>query len=620
MYSRLSLNRIDRILDSPKALASLLGVTAVWYTLAYLGHPVLPGNSIYPEGWWGWWDQSQYLKCTAGLAKGVLNKDTYLYPLGYSLVAAPFYFSAPKHAYFLPNLVFVTGSAWMFYGIARRLIRPTEAFILILGFLVFYRGMLHNSLVVPWNTIPTHFLAYVILYLTAFRQPSLRDVYVASICLALIYPFKVPEFICMLPCALLAVASLRDKKRILRAAIFLVGVVGLVVAIMLAVNFSVFGRFRTPYELHHQGIGVLGYPILWKVYLLLISGGPIFREIDQMLFSHAPWLLLVPPGIIYLLQRYGVKAWGILLGIGLCFGLYLNYNDLGPGNLYRYFLIHYFVWTLPLLALITYVGLREAWKTRLGRWSLCSIPFVLALICFVTLREKTIASFHSDGASVITIPAEGDRSIDWVLLLGARAVPAAIVTEGRNWEYAADFQYSVRTDGVAILPSKRMAGKAFQITPKNPKEIQRVDFGELVWTVRWSPKWLIYQWTRRFARMRVSFPGKVVGNDVAGLSGLPEGEPDEVISVELSGWVASQIKDWRIELEDNRGRWFTSPNVQGEWLITTNYPPNAHEEKRTRTIRLCFPNNGNFNIASAVHLTGTDSLNQLVIEAVVVRQ
>jgi hypothetical protein len=608
------------MLGSPKAILWFLGVIAAVYTLAYLGHPVLPGNSTYPEGWWGWWDQGQYLKCTAGLAKGVLNKDTYFYPLGYSLVAAPFYLWAPQHAFFLPNLVFVLGSAWAFYEIARRLVRPTEAFILIIAFLVFYRGMLRDTLVVPWNTIPTHFLAYAVLYFTAFRRPSQRDVCLASICLALIYPFKMPEFVCLLPCVLIAVASLRDKKRIVRAAAGLGMVVGVSVATMLAINFSVFGRFRTDYELVQQGIGVLGYPMLWKIYLLLISGGPVFRENHQMLLSHAPWLLLVVPGIICLLRNHGSKAFGIMLSIALCFGIYLNYNELNQGNLYRYHLIHYFTWTLPLLALITFVGLREAWKTRFGRWSLCSIPFLLALVCFVTLRDKTIASFPPNGARTISIPEGTDRSIDWVVLRGASAIPARITTNGQAWQYAADFQCKVRPDGVAILPSKRVAGRTFEITPQNPQEIQSVELGELVWTIRWSPKWLFYQWTRRFTRMKVSILGKVAGIDMTGPSGVPDGIPDEVVTIGLPEWVARQIKEWQIELADNRGHWFTSPTVQGDLPIRTSYPSDSQGARGGHTTQLCFPDNGNFDTAAVIYIRGFDPLGQLVVESPIARR
>jgi hypothetical protein len=620
MYSLSLLSRLDRILDTPRALLWLLGAASVAYTLAYLGHPILPGNSSYPEGWWGWWDQGQYLKCTTALAKGALDQESYFYPLGYSLVAVPFYFLAPKHAFFLPNLVFVIGSTWAFYGIARRLVRPTTALLLMIAFVVFYRGMLRDTLVVPWNTIPTHFLAYLILYLTAFRRPSERDVLVASVCLAVIYPFKVPEFVCLLPSVLVAIASLGDRKRVLRAGLILALAVTVIVTIMLTVNFSVFGQFRTKYELIQQGIGVMGYPPLWKIYLLLVSGGPVFRENQQMLLSHAPWLLLTLPGAVRLFQRYRFMALGTILGIALCFATYLNYNDLFPTNFYRFSLIHYFVWTLPLLALITYVGIREAWKTRLGRWSLCSIPLLLALICSVTLREKTVGTIPTDNAHLITIPARGDRPIDWIVLHGARGLPTRMATDGREWQYATDFQSAQRNDGVGLLPSKRVTGRASEITPRDPEEIRWVEFGELVWTWRWSPKWLLYQWTRRFAPIRASLLGKVAGIDVAGPGWMPDGRPDEVIRVEVPMWVTKQIKDWQIELEDNRGHWFTSRTAQRDLPIVINYLPAGDGARGTSIMQLCFMDNGNFETAVAVSVRGLDPLGQVVIESTAIRR
>ena len=109
---------INPWLDSPNGKLSLLIATAVIYSLAYLGHAVLPGNSKYPEGWWGWWDQGQYLKCAASLAHGTLTSDTYWYPLGYPMIGALFYRFTPQHAFFLPDLILVLGITALFYQIA----------------------------------------------------------------------------------------------------------------------------------------------------------------------------------------------------------------------------------------------------------------------------------------------------------------------------------------------------------------------------------------------------------------------------------------------------------------------------------------------------------------------
>ena len=120
--------------------------------------------------------------------------------------------------------------------------------------------------------------------------------------------------------------------------------------------------------------------------------------------------------------------------------------------------------------------------------------------------------------------------------------------------------------------------------------------------------------------MQVSVLGKVADTDLTGLGGVPDGEPDEVISIELPRWVVSQVKDWRIELDSNRGHWFTSPTVQRDLLIKTSYPPDVQGARGPAFIRLCFADNGNFYTASVVHLSGTDSMGQVVIESVVTRK
>ena len=83
----------------------------------------------------------------------------------------------------------------------------------------------------------------------------------------------------------------------------------------------------------------------------MVDGNPLFRERDSALLQHFPWLLLLIPGVIHLLRRYKFNSLGILLAIALSYGLYFEYNDLAPDNIFRYHLIHYLFWTLPLLAL-----------------------------------------------------------------------------------------------------------------------------------------------------------------------------------------------------------------------------------------------------------------------------
>src|SRR5690349_18806700 len=75
------------------------------YAAYYFADAAAPGNwTDYPLGWWGWWDQSQYLASTRNLLNGNLTPEGHWYPLGYSILAAPFVAVWPMHGFFFLDL------------------------------------------------------------------------------------------------------------------------------------------------------------------------------------------------------------------------------------------------------------------------------------------------------------------------------------------------------------------------------------------------------------------------------------------------------------------------------------------------------------------------------------
>ena len=74
--------------NAPVAGAVLLSLLYVYNYLAYYA---LPGNQpAHSEGWWGWWDQSQFLKSTLALGRLDFSADQHWYPLGYAMLGVPF--------------------------------------------------------------------------------------------------------------------------------------------------------------------------------------------------------------------------------------------------------------------------------------------------------------------------------------------------------------------------------------------------------------------------------------------------------------------------------------------------------------------------------------------------
>jgi hypothetical protein len=608
---------INRWVDSRNGVATLLCSTAVIYLLAYLGHPALPGNSIYLKGWWGWWDQSQYLKCAAGLAHGNLTPDTYWYPIGYSFVGALFYWFAPNHPFFLPDLVLILGVTFLFYRLARRLVGPLEAFLVIAGFVICYRGTLLNTLVVPWNTTPTMFLGSSILYLTAFHRSQPKQIYLASGCLALLYFFRTIEFICFAPAIALAVVSLPSRRQIFRVGFTAASIIAVSCGTALLLNHAIFGAWRTTYEITSASIGLGSYPFLWKLYLLFSSGGPVFREAEPMLFSHFPWLLLAVPGLVHLVQRFKIEALGFLASIVICFGLYLNYNDLWPTNLYKTFLIHYLIWTLPFLALITYVGLKEAWRTPLGRWSFLSVPILVSLLLFVSLEEKGLGQLVPNGESSMIIPATPARRVDW-LLLHDFSDGVKLLQSERELPGFSGYEIAPRSDGKGVLVSRHARTQPLEIVLPRPQSIRQIEFGQLHWRFHIKPRWLLHEVSRRFVSFHAALLPRNISIDITGPTGQPDGAPDQVIEVSLPGWIKREIIDWRIDLNDNRGTWVSQRNTDGWWLIKP-YPAQSRSTN-TEPIRLCFPDNGEMANASEITLKGFDSRGQMIVENSVSRQ
>jgi hypothetical protein len=91
------------------------------YAMYYFGDETAPGNSLEsPAGWWGWWDQSQYIASARNLLAGNLVPDAHWYPLGYSLAAAPFVRIWPAHGFFFLDLICLLAAYAGFLSFTRR--------------------------------------------------------------------------------------------------------------------------------------------------------------------------------------------------------------------------------------------------------------------------------------------------------------------------------------------------------------------------------------------------------------------------------------------------------------------------------------------------------------------
>lgn len=603
---------INSWIESRNGRACLLATVAAVYLLAYLGHDALPGNNpAQPLGWAGWWDQSQYIKCAADLAAGHLSRQTYWYPIGYPLLGALFYRLAPHHAFFLPNLACVLGIAATFYQIAKKVVSPFEAVLLSAALLLFYHEVASNSLVVPWNTIPTHLLSYAIILLVGFGGANNKRILAAVFCVGLIYLCRPPDALCLAFLPALAVLRLPNSKERFRIGSFAFVILFLFYGADLLLKHAVFGTWATPYEKVAAEVGFGSFPILPKLYLLFIDGAPVFHQTDAALLPRFPWWLLVFPGTICFARRLGVWSLGFLLSIAMTFGIYCAYNDFWPANIFKYHLIHYLLWTLPLLALLAYLAIKEAWKFRSGRWGLAFSLLALLVWAVVTL---TAHPYPANPSSAREIPGSPARPVDWIVFQGAPTAPR-LEQRGNALHHFSDFIIARKTDGVAILLGNKARQETTVVSADDASSISSVVFGRLSWRLKWPRPFA----TNARAKPQVELLGTATGIDLAGPAGMPDGAADQVIEITEKPEILQQVASWEIEAPESRSHWTSAPNAQGWWLIKV-LPLSAKDSQRYHTVRLCLPDFGQLEQAPASILRAQDADGRVLLSTRIPRK
>jgi len=606
--------RLNEWLDSGIGQLCLLTVIALVYLVAYWNYDALPGASAqYPLGWWGWWDQGQYWKCAAGLAHGSLTVETYWYPIGYSVLGALFYSLTPQHAFLIPDLLLVLGITALFYQIARRFITALETILLMAVFIVCYHGLLADTLVVPWNTLPTHFLSYAVILLVGLGSPRKHLVLIAAFCVGLMYLCRPGDAFCLALLVGVAVLRLPSWPERFWVGFVSVAIVGAFAAFVMFLNKWIFGSWTTTYEMAVASIGFGGYPILQKAFWLAADNHPVFNEAGATLFSHFPWLPLSLPGIVFLLRHRFSDIIGWSLSIGATCAIYFEFNDFWPSNLFRYLLVHYLVWTLPLLLLIAYIGLREVGRSRLIQSSLGLTAILVLALWLLTTKLEVTGQHVSEVPMSGQIPASPAQPVDWILFEGVTRAPK-LHSGSRPLQERVDYVEPVRPNGIFLLLAKNTRQAALTYDASEPGALKKVQYGRLRWrfvSIRRALSPLLQKYSARNARLISE--AKVAGVDVAGPAGVPDGQPDQVIELDLNAVILRDIKVWDLQTGDGRARWVSTPNPQGWWLIKTLPGVTALSENRAG-IRLCFPDVGQLDQSDSATLRGLNEEGRVILE------
>ena len=488
-------------------LKIVLAFVSLEYAMAYLLCPATPGINVEkPLGWWGWFDQGQYLNSAKAMAQLDFSSGKHFYPPLYPLLGSFFVKWLPSHPFWLIDLVSLLWFVIVFIWLASLYVgRWTAIILLTLSVLVNYH--IFGNFLIPWtSTVTAALLSSCIYGLIRLRNLvssdwnsteilSISSVFGVSILTGLIVPLRPVDAIVggilwlgymWQAWHILQTENIFRSKKI--RPYFAVAVTGMLVgpAFFIGFNTLVHGFALGGYV--HAGFAN-GYFIAdlgEKFVSIFFDGYTLYLEPKSGLIDHYPWLILALLGICTVLMTGDRLLRLIALAICAQFILYLPYADLLPNGLWRYLNIHYFKWTFPYLALFGWLlgaFLIREWKESKRRFFVWAGFVVSTGVLLLSLRLQidlhssmlssnvSIGSGSSGGMQTISLQIN-EPNTDMIDLAGLNGNFTDVYfgehrlwIDGREFHRVRDFRVLPAPWGVRLLFIRPINAKLITFQP-----------------------------------------------------------------------------------------------------------------------------------------------------------
>ncbi|MDA7623039.1 hypothetical protein N8645_00745 [bacterium] len=350
-----------------------ISLVSITWLLVYKSHPAapLPLGSHDGIGWWGWFDQMQYLHITKQFASAdFFNPEKYYPPLYPAIPSITNNALGSTISYiatdFTLSLIFFTSLLFLFKEYLNPLITLASV-ALVYG----TSSITYQQWVIPWTTnLSSVFLIIISLlvsheYKNRSRQtiPALNIR--ASVSFALtglmlwVRPFEIipAGVLCigMLGIQIKSQLSLSKNLPLTRKIsqsirllsvplVFLTGVVSLYAIY----NLKTFGSWVPSYSKTINSMGFSPWDVGFK-FISLVTDSSTYGLHDGHLTHRLP--LFIPLALISLIGMIFLK-WPLkllVLAALASFTSYLTFNDLVPTGLFTFNNLHYFTWSIAVI-------------------------------------------------------------------------------------------------------------------------------------------------------------------------------------------------------------------------------------------------------------------------------
>lgn len=334
-------------------------LAGAYFLYFYAGHPDRPGMQSR-LGWFGWFDQGEYLKEARAIRQGVADPERYQYPLGYPFLGSLFIKILPYDPFLLPNLAAFVATIGLFFETCKRYLGPAVS-LFGCTFLMF-AAPLTNLTVIPWTTTPAlltiAFWAWVAL---ARERLGYSIPVIGGVLLAVTFASRGGgEILLLAPLGGAMLWQFRKEEKLLVKAMML--------ALIFAAGFGlnqywtqrIFGQPVHPYfeAVLARGFRISSIPTSLRG-ALVYSGRE--GEFWDPLFRQGFWLVLAPLGFVVAFIKRDRRLIHAALLIGLVGGLLVPaaFPAFNAVHL-KYHALHYIKAWFPVAGFYALYGVHKA--------------------------------------------------------------------------------------------------------------------------------------------------------------------------------------------------------------------------------------------------------------------
>lgn len=314
-----------------------------------LNYPSFPGNNPeHPLGWFGWYDQGQYLKQLNNLMIiGVSTLNEGIYPPGYVTLAFPiatflqfFTNNHTEYAIIALNTILVISSVYILMHAMDK--NKAVLFLIMLSVLFCFSDVVRNSLIIPWSSSVTLFVASLFYYIVSFdgvmfrkRSNEMAILFLYGAMLSILFHSRPQDFVIISFSSFLYLIFTFYKFNNIGRNVYLaflsfalseIGFYLLVDGLALG---SIYADTQHSFSMSGNFDKLLG----------LIAGDQTYGIMSQGLLDR---------GVISAIMIVAIFIAGVTFGrveikiaFILWFVIYLSFSDFGPHNFLVYELFHY---------------------------------------------------------------------------------------------------------------------------------------------------------------------------------------------------------------------------------------------------------------------------------------